>query len=69
MLNNHCSSFFLIHNAFKVYYTLNVDSYYGDAGDAFTLGGHSGCKFSTFDRDNDNKPTGNCAETYKGGWW
>ena len=56
----------LILNKFQNYYTLNVDSTYGDSGDAFM--GASGAKFSTFDRDNDGSYT-SCAELYKGAWW
>ena len=30
---------------------------------------HSGRKFSTYDNDNDNWSGGNCAESYRAGWW
>jgi len=35
--------------------------------DAF--GDHSGMMFTTYDRDNDLWPEGNCAEPWGGGWW
>ncbi|KAH8371220.1 hypothetical protein KR093_006649 [Drosophila rubida] len=30
---------------------------------------HEHQKFSTFDRENDSWPKGNCAVDYKAGWW
>ena len=30
---------------------------------------HSGFRFTTYDRDNDNSPVGSCAERFAGGWW
>lgn len=47
-------------------YTLTVGNYSGDAGDS--LSNHSGHKFTTKDRDNDDN-TSNCAQNWKGGWW
>ena len=35
--------------------------------DSFTLGGHATAEFTTFDKDNDNLGSGNCATTYSGG--
>ncbi|KAJ8024681.1 Microfibril-associated glycoprotein 4 [Holothuria leucospilota] len=34
-----------------------------------SLSGHNGQPFSTWDRDNDAWPAGNCAMEYSGGWW
>lgn len=47
-------------------YPLHVSGYAGDAGDA--LGPHSGMKFSTVDRDNDQWEQ-SCAAAHGGGWW
>ena len=47
-------------------YQLLVSGYSGTAGDA--MGYNSGHKFSTQDRDNDNKG-GSCATERKGPWW
>ena len=30
---------------------------------------HNGCKFTTKDSDNDRAGSGNCAITFRGGWW
>jgi len=30
---------------------------------------HNGLNFSTFDADHDRYAIGNCAWSYKGGWW
>ncbi|XP_064465985.1 techylectin-5A-like [Ornithodoros turicata] len=49
-------------------YKLIVSGYTGAAGyDAFS--GANGSSFSTFDKDNDKYPDGNCAVTYRGAWW
>ena len=50
-------------------YTLQVDGYSGNVSyDAFRLG-HNGAKFSMFDRDNDQRSSGNCAARIGGGFW
>ncbi|XP_073456026.1 ficolin-1-B-like [Aquarana catesbeiana] len=48
-------------------YTLSAIRYSGGTlGDSFSQ--HKDNQFSTKDRDND-KITGNCANSYRGGWW
>jgi len=69
------NSFKVAGEAEKYKMTYNEISYFGIAGDA--LGGgvkgpadsQNGMKFSTFDQDNDNSATQNCAKDYHGGWW
>ncbi|XP_062551155.1 microfibril-associated glycoprotein 4-like isoform X1 [Armigeres subalbatus] len=50
----------------EFYNLIKLGSYNGTANDALSY--HSGVKFSTFDRDNDEHET-NCASTYIGAWW
>ena len=47
-------------------YTLYISGYSGTGGDSLTYSNLS--KFSTYDKDND-KNSGNCASSYRGGWW
>lgn len=48
-------------------YVLHVAPLSGDLPDA--LSNHTGMKFSTKERDNDNHDDSNCARNYTGGWW
>ncbi|XP_043205498.1 microfibril-associated glycoprotein 4-like [Amphibalanus amphitrite] len=48
-------------------YRLTVEGYSGDAGDS--LSAHSGLRFSTRDRDQDDWLYGSCARTRRSGWW
>jgi len=48
-------------------YRLQVSGYSGNSGDAFTY--HNGMMFTTYDRDNDQHKTGNCAAVFGGGFW
>ena len=49
-------------------YTLAVTGYYsGNAKDSLSY--HSGKKFSTRDKDNDDWKGHSCAGRYKGAWW
>ncbi|CAL4195886.1 unnamed protein product [Meganyctiphanes norvegica] len=48
-------------------FALTLEHYSGTAGDS--LARHNGMAFSTFDEDNDECDTYNCAESFKGGWW
>ena len=59
-------SSFSIGNALTQY-LLTVNGYTGNAGDSIMF--HNGAKFSTKDRDNDNRSNLSCAITYKGAWW
>ncbi|XP_069108364.1 angiopoietin-related protein 7-like [Argopecten irradians] len=49
-------------------YRLNISGFSGDVrtdGMAY----HNGMQFSTYDQDNDNHGSTNCAQQYRGGWW
>ena len=49
-------------------YTLHVSDKQHEGADE--LGHHNGMKFTTTDRDNDNRHNANCAESFNGGgWW
>ncbi|XP_062597398.1 fibrinogen-like protein 1, partial [Saccostrea cucullata] len=53
-------------------YRIHVTGYSGNAGDSFAGTCsicNNGMPFSTYDRDNDNHLTLNCAVWGKGGWW
>lgn len=56
-------------------YAINVSGYVGNAGDSLANISlsknyiHNGRKFTTKDRDNDEKLTGNCEAAYRAGWW
>ena len=56
----------------SVNYKLHISGYSGTAGDGFTtVRNLNRMQFSTRDRDNDNKYSGNCAASHGGlgGWW
>jgi len=49
-------------------YTLHVSGYKGNVRrDALSY--HNGMQFTTIDRDNDQKSSGNCVTSYGGGFW
>lgn len=48
-------------------FILNVSGFYGNASDS--LDHQNGMKFTTYDRDNDEKDGSNCAVSFKGAWW
>ena len=48
-------------------YELHISGYSGNAGDQMAY--HNGAKFSTYDQDQDNHPSGSCAFNHKGGFW
>ena len=47
-------------------YTLYISNFVGTGGDYLRYSNRA--KFSTYDNDNDGN-TGNCAVSYRGGWW
>ena len=48
-------------------YALHVSGYTGNASDSFSS--HNGTMFSTYDRDNDDWTSDNCAASRGGGFW
>uniref|UniRef100_A0A914V1I8 Fibrinogen C-terminal domain-containing protein n=1 Tax=Plectus sambesii TaxID=2011161 RepID=A0A914V1I8_9BILA len=71
--NEVYSQFFLTNEQSN--FTLNLPgNASGTAGDSLATGCpgqycQNGMAFTTFDRDNDNFPIGNCAAYQTGGWW
>nr|XP_029497967.1 angiopoietin-related protein 3-like [Oncorhynchus nerka] len=51
----------------EAHYTIHLSQASGNLPDA--MSNHTGMKFSTKDRDNDNLEDSHCAYTYTGGWW
>ena len=47
-------------------YQLQVGNFTGDGGDSLSFSHNA--KFSTYDQDHDSS-SGNCASSYRGGWW
>ncbi|KAK0065283.1 BpFREP12.9, partial [Biomphalaria pfeifferi] len=65
-------TFFAQYENFKVLsesekYKLQIGKYSGNAGDSLSY--HNNKYFSTFDRDNDDSSSANCAELNSGAWW
>ena len=67
---------YIQYNQFKVgsaseKYKLTVGGYIGGDGDYFTTGNHpaNGKMFTTLDNDNDLWSSGNCAVSWRSGWW
>ncbi|XP_060078551.1 angiopoietin-related protein 7-like [Ylistrum balloti] len=48
-------------------YQLTIDGFTGDVDDQLTQ--HNRQRFSTYDRDNDLRTGGSCADSGRGGWW
>ena len=47
-------------------YQLYIGNFTGDGGDSLSYSHNA--RFSTYDQDNDSG-SGNCANSYRGGWW
>ncbi|XP_017107993.2 angiopoietin-related protein 6 [Drosophila bipectinata] len=58
---------FTLGDVYSNYSIIQLGAYTGTAGDSLSY--HLYQPFSTFDRDNDFWPEGNCAVTYMGAWW
>ena len=50
-------------------YRLSLSGYNTSSSLVDGMGHHKGIPFSTYDRDNDNADSDNCARHYHGGWW
>ena len=50
-------------------YTLRISGYDQSSTARDSMSFHNNQKFSAYDKDQDTQQSGNCAETFKGGWW
>ncbi|BFZ25722.1 hypothetical protein BsWGS_28761 [Bradybaena similaris] len=71
-LKKELRTYFAHYSMFKVAdetvnYQLTVSGHNGTAGDGLHI--HNSQNFTTYDRDDDMYPMGNCAAAYSGGWW
>ncbi|KAJ8047710.1 Fibrinogen C domain-containing protein 1 [Holothuria leucospilota] len=72
LVDSRGSSYHALYSRFSISdesdkYRLSLSYSSGTAGDAMNLSVDEA--FSTYDRDNDQSSTYNCAEKHKGGWW
>lgn len=58
---------FLIGSEQEKYMLKSLGTYTGNAGESLSYNLHD--SFTTYDRDNDRWPQGNCAVYYLSGWW
>ena len=59
---------FVVDGAYNKY-TLHIGEAKGPTGLHDAMARHNGKPFTTYDSDNDERGTSNCATTFGGGWW
>ena len=63
----HCNQFSV--ESASEEYPLTIGGFTGVGSDGFASHPLNGMKFSTQDNDNDKRSSGNCAASWKSGWW